>query len=544
MANIKLTNDYWETSGIYDITQSKTQRQINNALNGAISDPITKGKKYMCFGDSIISDDVTGLGTSINATLQTTLVGNYAYGNASCSDYYSGSTNQTTESSANPNNQKVNYNVLSNQVRRALCSATATGQNVTFTHPVAGQITLDTSIWHGTGSTANKPDVIYICIGLNDGSTDTTKVKDDIIEVLKQPYSSLTRIGMASALRWAIETLQSAFPNATIFVSAPFGVGSPANTATWRTYDAIRQKQDIARAVASFCGVKFIDAGQNGKFSGALFATKDYYTTDGVHPNNTGKALLTTYVSSVIVGQMSGRGQNLGFTGIAGDSPYISGHKIIGNIFELGLSSGCNLNAVPLAMPDKTIAFVNASDINQSSIPYLTGESSQISTIMIIRTASNRIEAFGFRSYGSVNASGQKVYWSAFNSDNGNFVGFDRLLLESKDNAMLKPGTYTQNVAVFGCLTGQGKQCQLFIQPDKLIGNLTNFSITKFYNAWLRANGTTFESGATLNSMIDDTKTVKRGAYIFMQLQNSVEFLENGNNHIVQGTGTIEFTAS
>ena len=32
MANIKLTNDYWETSGIYDIGQSKTQRQINSDL--------------------------------------------------------------------------------------------------------------------------------------------------------------------------------------------------------------------------------------------------------------------------------------------------------------------------------------------------------------------------------------------------------------------------------------------------------------------------------------------------------------------------------
>lgn len=37
MANIKLTNDYWETSGIYDITQSKTQRQINSDLSGAIT---------------------------------------------------------------------------------------------------------------------------------------------------------------------------------------------------------------------------------------------------------------------------------------------------------------------------------------------------------------------------------------------------------------------------------------------------------------------------------------------------------------------------
>lgn len=32
MANYKLTNDYWETSGVYDITQGKTQREINADL--------------------------------------------------------------------------------------------------------------------------------------------------------------------------------------------------------------------------------------------------------------------------------------------------------------------------------------------------------------------------------------------------------------------------------------------------------------------------------------------------------------------------------
>lgn len=37
MANIKLTNDNWETSGVYDLAESKTQRQINADLKGAIN---------------------------------------------------------------------------------------------------------------------------------------------------------------------------------------------------------------------------------------------------------------------------------------------------------------------------------------------------------------------------------------------------------------------------------------------------------------------------------------------------------------------------
>lgn len=42
MANIKLTNDYWETSGVYDIAESKTQRQINADLKGTINDKIVR----------------------------------------------------------------------------------------------------------------------------------------------------------------------------------------------------------------------------------------------------------------------------------------------------------------------------------------------------------------------------------------------------------------------------------------------------------------------------------------------------------------------
>lgn len=40
MANYKLSNDYWEASGIYDITEGKTQRQVNNSK---LNKPIVAG---------------------------------------------------------------------------------------------------------------------------------------------------------------------------------------------------------------------------------------------------------------------------------------------------------------------------------------------------------------------------------------------------------------------------------------------------------------------------------------------------------------------
>ena len=51
MANYKLTNDYWETSGIYDIGQGKTQRQFNADIKasaesiGKTETETAKGKK-------------------------------------------------------------------------------------------------------------------------------------------------------------------------------------------------------------------------------------------------------------------------------------------------------------------------------------------------------------------------------------------------------------------------------------------------------------------------------------------------------------------
>ena len=74
MANIKLTNDYWETSGIYDITQSKTQRQINSDVNGALggkaptnhaSTATTYGKGTSSnYGHVKISDSLTDTTTA------------------------------------------------------------------------------------------------------------------------------------------------------------------------------------------------------------------------------------------------------------------------------------------------------------------------------------------------------------------------------------------------------------------------------------------------------------------------------------------------
>ena len=42
MADIKLESDYWDTSGIRDIAQNKTQRQINAEVKGSLNTKVLK----------------------------------------------------------------------------------------------------------------------------------------------------------------------------------------------------------------------------------------------------------------------------------------------------------------------------------------------------------------------------------------------------------------------------------------------------------------------------------------------------------------------
>ena len=60
MANIKLTNDSWETSGIYDITQGKTQRQINIDSNGALNNVNNQITPYRETGNTASRNYVKG----------------------------------------------------------------------------------------------------------------------------------------------------------------------------------------------------------------------------------------------------------------------------------------------------------------------------------------------------------------------------------------------------------------------------------------------------------------------------------------------------
>ena len=249
---------------------------------------------YMAtFGDSITSDQVSGTGTQIMNALGAKKTGNFATGWSTGSDWHEGTTNTTTVTLTTPNNTDTNDNVLSNQVRRALQYTTAKGQQITWAHPIDGIFSLDTKLGTGLGNTDKLPSVIYIAISTNDGKNKSVPIVDDTDEVFAQSYKDLTRNSLASGLRWAIETLQSAYPGVKIFIASPL----QARGSSWMNYTNGNIKRDIIQKVAKFTSVYFIDSFSESGFSNLTVPT---WTDDGVHPSSLGKPKLVDYVTNEI----------------------------------------------------------------------------------------------------------------------------------------------------------------------------------------------------------------------------------------------------
>ena len=251
---------------------------------------------FACFGDSITSDQVTGIGTRVCEILSMSSVGNYACGYATCSDWHK--TNSNGESvhltpfllNTPPNTNTAN-NVISNQIRRILQATTPQGETISWTHPAEGIFYLDPSIGRGTGS-AEYPDIIYIAISTNDGNHIANTVSDDRKTVFQQKYSELTCESIASAMRWCIETLQCAYPKTEIFVASPLMTCCPLS---WMSFESNRLKRDIIKDAAEFTGVHFIDS-----FYESGFDTETARDHGEVHPDEEWKEKIAAFVAGKI----------------------------------------------------------------------------------------------------------------------------------------------------------------------------------------------------------------------------------------------------
>lgn len=254
------------------------------------------GKKYACLGDSITSDQVVGIGTLVNDILNTDLVGNFACGYAICSNWHTGDVDESPQSFVEPQNTNTADNVLMNQVLRLLQWTTALDAQVTWTHPVAGAYSVSEAIGTGLGHTDDIPDVIYIAIGVNDGRNAKNLFVDDADAVMSSTYADLTKCSYASALRWAIETLNSAYPNAQIFVASPLFTNENDGTSNGHhNRGAILAKREVSKKIANYCNAFFIDSTFESGYT-VLAATQ----VNNIHPNGRYKNIIGRYVANEI----------------------------------------------------------------------------------------------------------------------------------------------------------------------------------------------------------------------------------------------------
>ncbi|MBQ8200562.1 MAG: SGNH/GDSL hydrolase family protein [Clostridia bacterium] len=249
---------------------------------------------FCCLGDSITSDQVTGIGTVVARKLHAAHLLNAACGYATCTDWHDGDVNITPITLIEPPNTNTADNVLSNQVRRVLQSITPAGEIIRWTADGA-DYALNPSVGLGTG-TLPCPDVIYIAISTNDGNQPYNAVTDDFETVARQSYAHLTRNSLASALRWAIETLQAACPGARIFVATPLQTYTDL---PHMSHDSGLLKRRLVTDVCRLCGAECIDSFMESGFDRTV--AKDH---GEVHPDEEWKERIACYVTKKIASRL------------------------------------------------------------------------------------------------------------------------------------------------------------------------------------------------------------------------------------------------
>ena len=241
-------------------------------------------------GDSITSDQVSGIGTMAAHRLNAQEVLNAACGYATCSDWHEGDRNITPVTLIEPPNTNTADNVLSNQVRRVLQALTPKGSIIRWT--VDGvEYAIPAEIGIGTG-TLSTPDVIYIAISSNDGNQPENAPADDFAAVCELPYAALTRTSMASALLWAVRTLQTVCPNAAIFLATPLQTYTPQ---AWMDESHGLLKRSVIQKVAQKTGVHCIDS-----FYGSGFDRSVARSHGEVHPDEEWKIRIADFVTKEI----------------------------------------------------------------------------------------------------------------------------------------------------------------------------------------------------------------------------------------------------
>ena len=268
------------------MTNKENVSKVNEILN--LKRKFAKPYKFVCMGDSITSNQVSGIGTLVASYLGCELIDNYAVGSATLAN-----GDNFIYSIDIANNTATPYNTLVNQVVRLLQRTTELNQQITWTHQETGTAySIPTNVATGLGHTEDIPDIIYIAAGIND-SIDN--VESDPSIVMSQNYSNLDKKTFASALRWIVETLRAAYPKVQIFVATPLFTGTNDTVPNYNRTAVLTKRQSIINACVAN-SVYCIDSTMKSGYTNQIAAIN----SQGIHPRSYYKCMIAKFIQKEI----------------------------------------------------------------------------------------------------------------------------------------------------------------------------------------------------------------------------------------------------
>ena len=286
---------------VFSFYKNNKEKLLNNYINS--------NKKIAILGDSIMYNMASLIAEQVDMDMiDCNGTHCFALGNATACDYFDENSNNITPIDLSTIDCTPSpYNTLSNQVRRLAQWTTPLGEIISWNVLSDNTtVTIPSEKGLGLGHIEDVPDVIYIAISTNDYNW-----VNDVEDIESQNFSQLKRNSIASALRWAIDSLQTLYPNAIIYVATPLQNADSGTDKNERFgYKAEKSKANIIREIAQFCCVYCVDTFSefsygrnyiNGVLSDTELKPNSWSDNDnGLHPNKKGNFAYSRYIAKQI----------------------------------------------------------------------------------------------------------------------------------------------------------------------------------------------------------------------------------------------------
>lgn len=136
------------------------------------------------------------------------------------------------------------------------------------------------------------PDVFVFAYGTNDDYVDIGSVE----EAFSDSLENIDKYKMAGAERYAIQSIQNAFPDCKVFVLSTLQT-------VYGTHEHNAEKNAVIKGVADYLSCSFIDQYNNSGISSIYerAGQAGRFLQDGLHPNNAGRKRQAAFIAPQIL---------------------------------------------------------------------------------------------------------------------------------------------------------------------------------------------------------------------------------------------------